>query len=203
MVCAVPNSNLGRQSGFGYLHCVNHLRYIIAFALLFASVFSFGQKAKHASVKQTSFCEDAPDDDSRLKPTILPRSVVAELMNTEQGKDANELAENEGTHLDPAKVLRGTKIHLSDSGGPFYLVMGSHPMSGADNTWFWLVRDDSKRANVLLFAGGNCLDIGTKSTLGYRNITTFWSSPSETITTTYVYDGRRYRLLRKRSRPNS
>jgi hypothetical protein len=181
---------------------VKHLRYAITLTILLTSIICLGQKPKHAVAEQTSFCEDGADD-LELKPVALPRLVLATVMNTKEGRDAQrELSQSEGTERDPTRLLKGKEIRLSDSGNRFFLVMGTYPMSGADNTWFWIVRQNGHKASILLFTGGNCLDLSAKTTLGYRNVITTWSSPSETETTTYVYDGKGYKVLRKRSHPN-
>ena len=75
-------------------------------------------------------------------------------------------------------------------------------MSGADNTWFWIVRQDGQRASILLFAGANCLDLDSRKTLGYRDVVMTWASRAEIITVRYAYNGKEYKLLRTSSRPN-
>jgi hypothetical protein len=181
---------------------VKHLSHAVAFGLVLASNVSLAQNRKPATAEQSSFCEGEAPDNLQLQTTVLPRKVVAKVMDTVQGRDAKELADNEGKELDPTKILKGMKIKLSDSRGSFFIVMGSYPMSGADNTWFWIVRDEGQKTDILLFAGGNCLDLSTKETLGYRDVVTTWSSPSETTTTTYAYDGEEYQAQRRSSRPN-
>lgn len=175
---------------------MKQLPYTLTLIVLLSTT-CLAQKPTDAAPEQRSFCDDGPDDLS-IKPVDLPSSVLTVVMNTEQGRDAKKWA----THVHPIEMLKGTQIHPSDSGGSFFLVVGSGAMSGADNTWFWIVRQNGQKASMLLFAGGNCLDLGTKKTLGYRNVVTTWSSPSETVTTTYAYNGKEYKMLRKRSHPN-
>jgi len=40
----------------------------------------------------------------------------------------------------------------------------------ADNGWFWLVSSARKNPRVVLFAGGNALEIMDSKTKGYRDI---------------------------------
>lgn len=156
--------------------------------------------AQRTDQEQTSFCPDSPSDDLR-KPTPLPTVVVTALMETKEGREARRLARNEGKRLNPSHLFRGMKVRLSDSPDVFFLVIGDSPMSGADNTWFWVVRQSDRGASILLWAGANCLNIKKSSTHGFRDIETEWSSASQTIAETYVYDGKAYRLQQRKSQP--
>jgi hypothetical protein len=103
---------------------VKHLRYAITLTILLTSIICLGQKPKHAVAEQTSFCEDGADD-LELKPVALPRLVLATVMNTKEGRDAQrELSQSEGTERDPTRLLKEKEIRLSDSGNRFFLVMG-------------------------------------------------------------------------------
>lgn len=149
--------------------------------------------------QQTSLCGEGSPDEDLIKPIPLPPSVVSILMNTAEGKAANEWAENEHKHLDTSTLFTGTKIRLSHSAEVIYLVRGSAPMSGADNTWFWIVRHSRRETAILLWAGANCLDIKREYTSGYRDVETAWSSASETVGTVYKYDGKSYKQARRHS----
>jgi hypothetical protein len=172
---------------------------IIAISL---SVAFFARQATAAAPlvqQQTSFCEDGAPDDLR-KPTPLPSAIVATLMNRPEAKDVRK-AQIDGKTVNPSTLFKGAKVRLTDSGDLFFLVVGRSPMSGADSTWFWIVRQSRKRAAVLLFAGANCVDISQKRTHGYRDIETTWSSASETRTETYRYNGQSYTLQQAKLRP--
>jgi hypothetical protein len=136
--------------------------------------------------EQTSFCDGGSLEG--FHSTALPKDVVKALMNTEEGEAALESAEREdGKELDTSKWFLWAKPHLADSRDVFYLVMSVSPMmSGADNTWFWIVRQSGKKATILLWAGGNCVGISRSRTSGYRDVRTTWSSPNETITKIYT-----------------
>ena len=178
---------------------VNHLRRTLTTPLtlvltLLAGHVAAGESRSKTAREQASFCEEGGPDDLVLKPLPLPSVIRATVMNTKEGKEAREIASRNGDELDPEKLLKGTKVHLTDSHELFFVVMGQSPMSGADNTWFWVVRTSGKSATILLFAGGNCLDINGTKTLGYRDIVTTWSSASITRTEIYKYGGESYKL---------
>jgi hypothetical protein len=175
---------------------------IVATVILFVSHLYAGQQKTPDLRQQASFCEDGPDE-TVLKPIPLPSEVVSALMYTAEANAARESAENKGRNLNPATLFKGTTVHLAKSVDVFYLVMGSFPMSGADNTWFWIVRSSGNGATILLWAGANCVDISRKGTLGYKDIVTTWSSARYAKTTIYKYSGRSYKVWRTKSRPVS
>jgi|SRR5579872_5167261 len=178
---------------------------IFAMASMFLFVLFAGpaaeSKAKIAH-EQTSFCGDDAPDDLKMKSDPLPPMVIAAVMNTREGKEARGDARSHGEELVPEEILKGTKVHIANTHALFYLVIGSSYMSGADNTWFWIVRQAHKNAQVLLFTGGNCLDISGKKSFHYRNIVMTWSSSNDTLTEIYHYNGRLYKRWKSKSVPN-
>jgi hypothetical protein len=125
---------------------------------------------------------------------------------TDRGNGDNELQRSKTgytrrqhkTHeVDPAKLLKGTTVHLSNSPSRFFVVMGSElPLSGVDNTWFWIVQETGQNATVLLWAGANCLHIESTKTHGYRDVLVRWSVAAGTKTDIYKFDGTSYKLRR-------
>lgn len=186
-----------------YSSAVNRMRKTLI-AVLGLVLASFDiQLAKAESTNQTSeretwFCEYDRPGNLPLKP--LPNEVLRAVMDTKEGKEAQQSATAEAKKLAPEELLEGTQVHLTASRELFFAVMGSYPLSGADNTWFWLVRKSGKSASILLFAGASCLTFSQRKTLGYADVVTTWSSAAVTVTQTYRYDGRSYKLWRTKSR---
>lgn len=150
-----------------------------------------------------TFCDDDAPADLRLRPVVLPKAVLTALLNTKEAREARKSAENDGQPVNLAKLFRGAKVDLADSPDSFFLVIGKSPMSGADNTWFWIVRQSGEQASVLLWEGANCLNVEQTRTLGFKNISSDWSSAATTATATFVYDGNRYRLKKRKYFPVS
>ncbi len=153
------------------------------------------------SQEQTTFCDDDAPADVRLRPVPLPKAVLRALLNTKEARETRESAESRGEPADIAKLFRGTKVDLADLPDSFFLVIGKSPMSGADNTWFWLVRQSGQQASILLWEGANCLTIEQTRTFGFRDITANWASAGTTATTKYVYNGRHYKLKKRKESP--
>ncbi len=158
------------------------------------------QSNTQPSREQTEFCDDGAPDDITIPSRPLPESVINAVMNSRVGKQAETDARSNQTELDPAKLLTGTTIRLSTGRSRFFLVKGTADLSGADNTWFWIVRESGGKAISLGWFGANCLQIRSTTTLGLRDVVSLWSSASATRTNTYEFNGRSYRLVRSRLR---
>jgi hypothetical protein len=151
-----------------------------------------GQKAQPTS-EQSSFAEDQP----LQNPVTVSPDVLRGLLETEEAKQGLEFA-NESQRDHPAQLFRAAEVHLSRQDGVDLVVVGVCPMCGADNGWFWVVRSARKDPEVVLFAGGNSVELMTGRTNGYRDIRSTWSSPSETHTTIYHFDGKRYKVWKEK-----
>jgi hypothetical protein len=154
--------------------------------------------------EQTSFCEAGAPDELLLVPTPIPQTVITAVMNSNEGKQAKADAVAKHTELNPVKLLKGTTVHLSNSPSRFFIVMGAEmPLSGVDNTWFWIVQESGQNDTVLLWAGANCLHIKSTRTHGFRDLVAKWSSAAASRTETYKFDGKSYRLHRTRWHNNT
>jgi hypothetical protein len=154
-------------------------------------------QAKRSTSEQTSFCED----DRLTKPVAVPRAVAAAIMESEAGKEALEGTAEADVPSDATKLFRASRIRLSPN-ETMLVVIGSAPMNGADNTWFWVVAHPYERPTILLWVGANCLSVLRTTASGYRDIGTDWASASERVTTLYKFDGTKYREVRKNRKPN-
>lgn len=153
--------------------------------------------AQQASKGPTFFSPDYVENDP-FKHALPPTDdVLNALLKTPQAlQAADALAKLDREEL--RKTFSVVKVHLSDSTEDDEVVLGSDPMSGADNDWFWIVRRLPDRAQVVLFANGLSLELLDTRTLGYKNIRTSWGAASGlTITCIYQYDGTRYQLAHK------
>ncbi len=177
------------------MRCVMKTRPIVLVLAIFAAQFANVECAAQSSNEQTTFCEGGVPDGSGLKPAPIPKEVIDAVMRSEGGKEARAFPS--GTALNPEKLLRGTPLQLSNDGTTAFLLMGSIPLSGVDNTWFWIVRESGYKASVLLWVGANCVKMMPTNTNGYRDVVSVWSSAADTLTETYKYDGKIYRLARK------
>lgn len=151
-----------------------------------------GQKAQPTS-EQNRFAEDQP----LQNPVNVSSDVLRSLMETEEAKQGMEFT-NESQRDHPTQLFRAAEVHLSRQDEVDLVVVGVCPICGADNGWCCVVRSTRKDPKVVLFAGGNSVELMTGKTNGYRDIRNTWSSPSETRTTIYHFDGNHYKVWKEK-----
>jgi hypothetical protein len=151
------------------------------------------------------FREDSPIS----HPASIPDSVLNMLLQTDAGKEGLEFSRNcvaahrcDSKWSDPANLFRAAEVCLDGSDDVDLIVIGVCPMCGADNGWFWVVRSPHKNPSVVLWAGGNSLEVLGSRTHGIRDVRSLWSSPSETDETIYHFNGSKYKQWKKTSREN-
>jgi hypothetical protein len=173
-------------------------RTVLALALSVVAIgISVAQdKEAHPAHEQTTFAEDEP----LRHPVRLSTDVLKVLLSTNEAKNALANA-SDSQQKNAAHLFQGTKVHLNGPDEIDLVVIGIPPMAGADNGWFWVVRSANKNPQVVLFVGGNTLELMDSRTLGYRDINTIWASPSVTKEMIYHFDESRYKLWKQKSTP--
>lgn len=125
--------------------------------------------------------------------TISP-SVIASIFKTDKARDS--FPEIEAGDLSPvSKLLKGITVHLRDERQSDVIVRGDFPMSGGDNTWFWIVTAIDSRPSAL-WVRCNTVTILRVRHHGYADIRTDWAAGSHRDTQIFRSDGHRYKLYR-------
>lgn len=152
------------------------------------------QQCPAQSVKNqtTTYCEDDRPGTFELGADALPKAVVGSVMNASESKQV--LAGKAGAEASPEKLLHAKRIRLSADGATVFLAIGSPPLSAADGSWFWIVRQDGAKASILLWTAGNCVELKSSTTRGYHDIQISWASAGSERTSVYRYDGKAYKL---------
>jgi len=123
-------------------------------------------------------------------PVPVSPEVLKVLLRTPAAKQGLEFASvKQG---DPAKMFRAAEIHLTNSTEPDLIVLGQDWMTGADNDWFWLIRSPNKNPHVVLFVGGNSVELKHSVTNGYHDIISHFYTASEANESIYRFNGKRY-----------
>ena len=138
--------------------------------------------------EQTAFREGS----SISREVPIPKRVIALLLHSKEGQQGLAFT-NEDDEKQPEKLFRASEIHLKGT-EPGLVVIGVCPMCGADNGWFWIVKSAYHNPEIILFAGGNSIDILATRTNGFPDVRRMFSTPSETQRTVYHFDGKRYRI---------
>jgi len=138
------------------------------------------------------------EPDGRFQHSVpVSADVLKVLLETEEAKGGLGFA-SDSDRKNPAGLFRAVEIHLAEPDETDLVVLGMPPMRGADNAWFWLVRSARTNPKVLLFAGGDSLELLSSRTNGYRDIRGRWSSLSDTRTSVYHFDGKKYRVWKEK-----
>jgi len=101
---------------------------------------------------------------------------------------------NDSEKHDPSRLFQAGEVHLSNSNEVDLVVIGLGPMRGAETRWFWVVRSARKDPEVILFSGGDSLEVTDRKTHGFKDIGIVWMSSLETETTAYQFDGTIYKM---------
>ena len=159
----------------------------------------FGQQGKPegGDTSQSSGAEQRlfRGDEPFRTPSPLSLEALSAILATREGKQGLEDAKHRGI-ADIASRFSATNIYLHDSHQAQLLVIGKSPFSGADNDWFWLLSSHSG-VRVLLFCGGNSLEIMKDGAAGYQDVRCVWYGPNTEKEELYRYDGRVYKLSKR------
>jgi hypothetical protein len=137
------------------------------------------------------------DEDSFEPSAPIPPKALAALARTVAGTQGLAFASVKGKPV-LADLFRAVEVNLGAAGDAALVVGGVGRMSGADNDWFWIVRSPQQQPKVILWCGGNSLELLDSKSEGYRDVRCTWSSASETSTSLYRYVAGRYRLQHKK-----
>ncbi len=95
-----------------------------------------------------------------------------------------------------SKLWKGLPVHLRSQQQVDMIVRGDFPMSGGDNTWFWIITSVNYHP-VAFWVQGNVVTILRSRHHGYADIRTDWAAGSNRATRIFRSDGRRYKLFRE------
>ena len=132
-------------------------------------------------------------------PTPIPPDVLKLLLSTREGKEGMARATDTQKH-NPAQMFRAAEVHLRAADEADLILEGIPPMANGDHDWFWIVQPAGKKPRVVLFAGGNSLEIQDTRNNAYRDISSVWNYPNETLVTFYKFNGKKYGFKKVLSR---
>jgi len=171
--------------------------FVLALALVAAGTLAAQDKNALPVHEQTTFTEDGQFQ----HPVSVSAQVLKVLLETEAAKEGLAFA-SDSERSNAAQLFRAGEVQLDGSKEIDLVVIGVGWMSGADNGWFWVVRSARKNPQVVLFAGGNSLNIMGSTTQGYRDIRSLFSTASETRNSIYHFDGKQYKLWKEQWKKN-
>ena len=162
------------------------VRKFVAVGILAVAIAAHGQTPKPVA-EQSKFSRA-----SRMEhPVPLPPDVLKLLLNTREGKEGMAHASDLQKQT-PGQMFRVSEIHLRANDEAELLIEGIPPMASGDHDWFWIVRPARRRPRLVLFAGGNSLEVQDSRTNSYRDILSIWRYPKETLVSIYKFNGKKY-----------
>jgi hypothetical protein len=162
---------------------------LVLTALSGIALIARGQEA-HPAAEQKLF---SVSDNPVQRPVTLSAEVLRVLLASQPAKETFAVL-NDSEKGNPAQLFQAGEVHLSSPDQVDLVVIGLGRMKGADANWFWIVSSARKNPQVILFGGGDSLEVMDTKTKSYKDIRIVWSSSFETETTTYQFDGSIYQM---------
>jgi hypothetical protein len=125
-----------------------------------------------------------------------PSAVLSSILKTSEASErftGMESADRAGV----SKLFRGLTVHLRNEQQKDMIVRGDFPMTGGDNTWFWIVTS-AENSPFALWVQGNGVTILSSRHNGYADIRTDWAAGSRRAIRIFRYDGHQYKLFREK-----
>ena len=121
----------------------------------------------------------------------IPADVIAAILQSEEGKEGLEsLADSERAH--PEKFFKARSLSLDRDKEQDFIVLGSGPFTGADNSWFWIVRQTPSATKSVLWIGAINVAVLKRRTHGLDDIESDWCSAAVCTTRRYKFGGAKY-----------
>lgn len=163
----------------------------VAICSLALSSFAFSAQGGCTYKRVFSGEEDPCFDNAPYPPSI----VIAAILKTKDGKEAFDELES-SDRINVAKLFRGLTVHLHSRAQQDMIVRGEPPMSGGDNTWFWIVTSINNHP-LAFWVQGNAVTILGTSHRGYADIRTDGAAGSHRATRVFHFDGNHYKLYKE------
>ena len=162
--------------------------------LTFIGLWSSASRAQDKCLNRQVF---SGDDDPCLDKADSPSpAIVSAILVTDAAHQELEDADPSERARIPT-LLKGLAVHLASQRQKDMLVRGDFPMSGGDNTWFWIITS-AESSPVATWVQGNTVTLLRSRHNGYRDVRTDWFAGSHRDTQVFRYDGHSYKLYREK-----
>ncbi len=153
-----------------------------------------GKTSKSRKIEKTRFSLEEPF----RRPAKIPDAVL-QLLRQQIDREhwcPEEKPDHEGGL---ASWFSASAVDLNDDHLPDFVVKSEKGcLTGADNDWFWVFRNEGRGYQLTLFDGAISVSLLKAKTHGFRDIKTYWNN----IGTVYKFNGRVYKeqIRRRRTR---
>lgn len=172
------------------------LRWTVIVMAIFAQ--GVAQRAPaRAGATQRTFGEDEPFS----RPIPVPKAVMDRIGNEDRSK---EVLDDEGLPNGrvPQDWLRATKVSLGPGRHDDILVRSPEKLAAADAAMYWVFERTLNGYRKVFSEPSNSLVFEKSIHHGRYDIDTAWSSANHSEFRSYRFNGREYRLYRRREEAN-
>src|SRR6185312_4777591 len=134
---------------------------LLVLLVVAAGIAASQARKTHLLHEQTLFREDKP----LQHPVPVSQDVLRVLLERDEVKQGLDFS-SDSERNNPTQLFRAAEVYLSSSDEVGLVVIGIPPMTGADNDWFWVVRSPRHNPSVVLFSGGDYLQLLNSGTNG-------------------------------------
>jgi hypothetical protein len=147
--------------------------------------------------EQTHF---SAEDESVMHPIVLPGEALRLIEEDPFVVEALKSQAPATTQV-PAGWLMASGVHLAGTDENDIVVVAAGLLSGANVTTFWVLRPADRGYELLLTAPAHDLVIKRTRSKGYKNIEFLSATAVEVSTVSLRFDGRRYQVQARSSKP--
>jgi hypothetical protein len=128
----------------------------------------------------------------------IPPAVLEVLLNDDSVKSS--VARMTDYQRDkPSELFFASEARLGRPDEIDYIVGGMPPLCGASSDFYWVVRPTAQKPEVVLVAGGKAIEFMVSRSHGYRDIRTVGGTIWILEENLYRFNGKEYKLWKKRS----
>jgi hypothetical protein len=163
----------------------------MALYLILAFIFPLSSRTQNnCSYKRVFYGEADTCFDRATGPS---KSVVSAILKTKDAKESFDYLEpSERYHV--SSLFKGLTVHLRSQSQQDMVVRGNPPMTGGDNTWFWIVTSVNHNPTAFWIQGNVVTVLNTRHH-GYLDIRTDWAAGSHRATRIFRHNGSQYKLF--------
>lgn len=178
------------------------MRRTSGFAVLVLVAVSMNQHGLGQNIPNPEQTRFSAEDLTVQYPIDLPKQALALLSRDTRVCDALDAQGISPAHL-PLSWFSATEVHLDGPNEVDLVVVGEGPLRGANVTTFWLFRPTAQGLSLILTTVGHDLDVESARSKGYNNIKVTAATVDRVSTVVYGFDGNKYSVRNRESRPIS
>ena len=188
-----------KSQGFGDRVPKKRMKTVASIPILIISCLQLlvAQSTGSPGYEQTHF---SAEDESVTHPIVLPGKALRLIKEDPLVAEALKSQAPATTQV-PAGWLMASEVHLAGTDEKDTVVVAAGLLSGANVTTYWVLRPADRGYELLLTAPAHDLVITRTQSRGYKDIELVSATAVEVSTLSLRFDGRRYQVHARSSKP--